>query len=222
MDWGSEGLKQRFLMYLGRGNGGTFAPDELWMEDRIWAWLSDAQESVYTTLAAMAPDAIVSPPVQMVTNDGGITYSLPNGAYPMGHAEVYGRQDGYELYASSYTGWSNSGFVIEGGTIRMPRNRARVFSRGLWMRGAIFPARISASVEPSLMPEAARELILFRAVANAMDVSAGEMDPTPFEQRYSVALNRWLTVWATQYNTIGSVGLEPDDSLFWWRDWWRE
>jgi hypothetical protein len=202
--WESADLYDKFLLYLGRGNGGTMDADELWTSTRVYSFLADAQETVYSDCAPIAPAAFVSAPVQLTTSDGGVTYTFPNGAYPFGGVEIYAQESGGRtLYATSYNVWGGD-FVIEGATIRTPGNRTRTYASGPWARYAGMPSRISAAVEPSLQPEQARELILFRALADAADVSNGMMDNAPWVSRYMNARQRWLTLWQTQYRHQGT------------------
>lgn len=220
MAWTSPDLLARFYRYLGRGNGGTFGPDELWTESRAYETLSDAYEQVVTDCAPVAPAAFMGAPVQLVTADGGVTFTWPDGAYPLGHAEVYARLSGNrELYASTYSSGNRDEFVIEGATIRTPGNRVHAYAAGPYGRAVFMPARLDASTNPTLAPDGARELILWRALAMAAEVANGELDPAPWERKYTEARDRWFRVWATQYATVGNPALPG--TVYWWRsvDW---
>lgn len=222
--WTSADLLDRFQMYLGRGNGGLMAADELWTTARCYTWLADAQEAVYADLAPIVPAAFVGAPSVLTSADGGVTYTFPSGTYPFGHVEVYARENGgRELYASTY-GNPSGDFVIEGSTIRAPGNRTRTYASGPYARYTAFPSRLSASVEPSINPEPARELILWKALQNAAEVSAGAMDPEPWrtkyegteaERRQGGARMRWLQVWQTQYASKRNSAL-PNTTSRWW------
>jgi len=213
--WDSADLYDRFLLYLGRGNGGVMDADELWTSARSYRALADAQEVVYSDVAPICPQAFVQAPVQLVTTDGGVTYTYPGSAYPIAHTEVYAQETGgRQLYATSYGTWGGD-FVIEGATIRTPGNRVRTYSSGPYARYAALPSRISSTVEPTLQPEPARELILFRALADAADVSAGMMDNSPWISRYVEARKRWITVWQTQYRHQGTPSRGVASSPWW-------
>lgn len=210
--WGSADLLERFWMYLGRGNGGVMAADELWTDTRAYTWLADAQEMVYNDLAPVAPHAFVSPPAMLTSSDGGVTYTFPVD-YPFAHVEVYAQESaGRTLFAASYN-QPGGDFVIERDRIRMPGNRPRTFGNGPWARFIGFPARLSSTQAPSLQPEPARELILWRALDLATDVSAGAQDPTPWRERYADARRRWVQTWQTQYATLGQAAAAVDP---WW------
>jgi hypothetical protein len=197
--WTSSELKDRFLTYLGRGNGGVMDADELWTDARCYMWLADAQEQVFTEMAPMAPAAFVGAPVQLTSPDGGVTYTFGADVYPFAHIEVYAQENaGRALYATSY-GDIGGDFVIEGATIRSPGNRVRTYATGPWARFTAFPSRLSASVPPSIAPPQARELILWKALELATEVSMGAMDPLPWAQKYQDAKRRWVITWQTQH-----------------------
>lgn len=213
--WDSADLYDRFLLYLGRGNGGVMDADELWTSTRSYRALADAQDVVYTDISPICPQAFVQPPVKLTTTDGGVTYTFPGSAYPIAHTEVYAMESGGRpLYATSYGTWHGD-FVIEGATIRTPGNRVRTYSSGPYARYTALPSRISATVQPTLQPDQARELILFRALADAADVSAGMMDNSPWVSRYVEARKRWLTVWQTQYKHQGTTSRGVASSPWW-------
>lgn len=213
--WTSANLYERFLDYLGRGNGGVMDADELWTATRVYRQLADAQEAVYTDLAPVVPQVLVGPPVLLTTADGGTTYTFGAGVYPIGHVEVYAQESGgRELLASTY-GTPSGDFVIEGGSIRAPGNRTRTYSNGPWARFVAYPARLTAAQEPSLQPAPARELILYRALADAANVSAGQTDPAPWEQRYAEARRRWVVQWQTQFRSAGNQAFVANGGPWW-------
>jgi len=211
--WTSADLLNRFQLYLGRGNGGVMAADELWTDARAYTWLADAQEMVFNDLAPIAPHAFVGAPVQLTTADGGVTYTFGADVYPFAHVEVYAQETaGRTLYASTYARWGGD-FVIEGAVIRSPGNRLRTFANGPWARFTQFPSRLSSTQEPTLQPQPARELILWKALDLATDVSLGAQDPTPWRERYADARRRWVQTWQTQYATLGAAASAVDP---WW------
>jgi hypothetical protein len=212
--WDSADLADRFWLSLGRGNGGTVGPDELWTADRTYRVLADAQEQVYTDFAPAVPQVFVSPPLLLTSSDGGRTFTFGADVYPMGHVEVYAEEGaGRPLYATTYDDRGGD-FVIEGPLIRTPGNQTRTYARGPYARYVGFPPRLSASVEPGLQPPGARELILYRALILAAEMPNGEMDPTPWEVRYTDARNRWMRTWQTQYSTQGGAARPLRAS--WW------
>lgn len=225
MAWTSADLYDRFLLYLGRGNGGVMDADELWTATRVYRQLADAQEAVYTDLAPVAPQAFMSPPIKLYTTDGGRTYKFPpttsgiatqQVTYPIGHVEVYAQESGgRELLAATF-GNPGGDFVIEQGVIRAPGNRVRSYSEGPYARFVQLPlARIDSTTEPTLNPAAARELILFRALMDAANVAAGQMDNGPWIERYRDARDRWVRTWQTQYRSAGNQAFVANGGPWW-------
>lgn len=222
--WTTADLVEKFQMYLGRGVGGTMAADELWTTTRIYTWLADAQEHVFADLAPIVPNAFLilstGAPTLLTSSDDGVTYQFPADAYPFGHVEVWAQESGgRELYATNY-GDPTGDFVIEGGQIRTPGNRTRTYASGPYARYVRMPTRITRLAsgtykEPSIKPDAACELILWKALANAANVSNGTMDDRPWLEKYAEARKRWLTVWQTQYKTQNS-GAGRSKLTRWW------
>jgi hypothetical protein len=213
--WTSADLLDRFQLYLGRGTGGVMEADELWTDARAYMILADAQENVYAELAPIAPHAFVGAPTQLTTADGGVTYTFGADVMPFGHVEIYAQETGGRmLYATTY-GNAGGDFVIEGSLIRSPGNRVRSYQTGPWARFTAFPARLSASQEPSLSPAQARELILWKALELATEVSGGQMDPLPWATKYAEAKRRWTITWQTQYQSAGSAALTTPNGPWW-------
>lgn len=207
--WTASDLKERFQLYLGRGNGGVLDADELWTDARIYLLLADAQEAVYADLAPFAPHAFVGVPVLLTSSDGGVTYTFP--AYPIAHVEVFAQEaGGRQLFATSY-GNRAGDFVIEGSVLRAPGNVARTYASGPWARFSRFPDRIDAATDPAIEPEPARELVLWKALETAAEVANGALDATVWQDKYAQARQRWLTVWRTQHQ-YGLAG--------WSGPWW--
>jgi len=212
--WASADLLDRFYTYLGRGSGGVMQADELWTDVRAYGWLADAQEAVYSDLAPMVPHAFINAPVKLVTADGGVTYTWPAG-FTFGHIEIYAQEaGGRQLFATSY-GNVGGDFVMESTGIRSPGDRPLVFANGPWGRATGFPSRLSAAIAPALQPEPARELILWRALSMATDVSAAVQDGSAWDRRYTEARKRWLTTWSTQYSTAGNAARNNVTGPWW-------
>jgi len=201
-------------MYMGRGNGGVMDADELWTDTRAYLWLADAQEAVFADLAPMAPHAFVGVPTLLTSSDGGVTYTFGS-SYPFAHVEVYAQESGGRALLASNYGTVGGDFVIEGNTIRAPGNRTRTYSTGPYARFTTFPTRMSASQDPSISPEPARELILWKALENATEVSSGAMDATVWSAKYADAKRRWIVVWQTQYQSAGNAAFMANGGPWW-------
>lgn len=172
-------------------------------DDEIYEYLSEAQEEIIGEVAMYAPDAMIGPPVALVTADSGVTYTFGTDTdgdllYPLA-AEVFASANGRQLYAST---WSNPGgdFVLEGNTIRTTNGRARTYTSGPIARFVTPPAPISDSTEPSLLPKFARKLIVLRA-AEKYAQRGGKLDPRPYQEEYA-------TVWAGKPGMGGGVLLQ--------------
>lgn len=149
-------------------------------DTKLYVLLSDAQREVMQKLAALAPWSQYGAPELLTTADGGYTYTFA--FYPLGHTEIRESRTGAVLVP--VTEWSNAyGYVREGQTIRFPNNTARTFAAGPYARYVRRPTSISASVEPVLKPDWARQAIVYKAAAEYC-YQGGGMDPTPYERRF--------------------------------------
>lgn len=96
-------------------------------------------------------------------------------------------------------------YVNEGTQIRLTNNRT--WTGNLYWYGVPQPTDITASVNPVIFPEGARELIVYRAVA--MFAEEGEGNTTladRMEARYQQAWGRWCGAWKTQFSDGGALG----------------
>lgn len=217
--WSTADLLGRLKRLIGRGNGGAMlVNDELWPDDKFYELLADAEEAETEELIPYCPYAFKVAPVKLTTSDGGVTYDFPS--YPYGGVEIYAQlADGRELFPSA-GGFNGCGdFLLEGQKIRAPGNQVRAYADGPWAVYSGLPVgRISATVEPSMQPPQARELLLYRAAMMSCDVWAAQQDDAQFEKRHSQARTRWVTLWQTQSARTASgynpaLGNRPN----WWQ-----
>ena len=222
MSWTTAALQDRLALYLGRGVGGDFGPDELFTSARQQLLLADAYEQVVSEFAPRFPSVFMGGPVQMISTNGGVTYITPSGDTPFGHAEVYSRENAvWELVASTY-GDRCGDFVIEGNALRMPGNRVRTWSGGApWIRYVGMPTRLDTGAQPVMEPPSSRELILWRALALAAEIPNGDLDSAVWQQKYSDAAARYTMVWATQYSTVGQQA-RGGVSQPWWAGFYED
>lgn len=194
--------------------------DSALTDPQIYRLLTLAQQQVAGEMAALFPRMLMGAPALMTTADGGLTYTI-NGTdedgesvTPFGHAEVYAKVDGRELWGSMF-GSQTGDVVFEGNTIRLPRASARTFDSGPYIRYVAMPGTLNASNEPTLMPPDARPLITYRALilwANR----GGTRDPRPYQELYDSLWGTKIPLYTTQYKRSADSALAGQQ---WWR-WW--
>ncbi len=194
--WDSADLLSRLRYLIGRPT-----VDEALTDAQAYQLLADAQDRVNEDLAAHVPHLNYGAPELMTTSDGGYTYST---LYDIiGDAEIYPTLKAQPMRCGAF--WDGSAdYCLEGTkTIRMTVNRTRSFSAGPYARyvRADVPA-ISASQAPTIKPDRARALIVFRAAA-LWAARGGKRDPLPYETEYTRA------AWGNPLT--GSVGLIPTE-----------
>ena len=192
-----------------------------------FAWLSEAQDALFSQWAAMPfASALYRDPVALVSDDGGLTYKFPGLApgefvTPMGAVELKA-SGASSLVLVPGAEWSTGAdFVIEGDRIRFPRGVRRVDPP--IARYIVEPSAISGDVEPVLKPVNARILLVYRAL-QFWCAKGGLRDPAPFE-----ALERkaWygdpsvgdygiLGMLQTQFAGAGAVGSDAGGAAWWY------
>lgn len=162
--------------------------------------LTEGQAHWTNTIAAQAPWVLMGAPTLLVSTDSGTTYPFidasSNSIAPLA-VEIYDALAGRLLKNGAF--WDSSAdYVWEGTKIRFPRGVTKTFSGGPYARYILPPTAISASIAPTLKPDHARLLIVYRAAA--LWASRGGMrDPTPY---YAAEKLYWLGDFGT-----GDVGL---------------
>lgn len=155
--WESSDLLARFNSLAGR-------PDVDAVTDaQKYRYLGDAQQFVLTQIEGIVPRVLYGPPVQLVSTDGGYTWSFGTDG------------DGYPLFASGKAGIFEDpscipdyplrpgvDYLDEGTQIRFPNNTT--WNGTLYWYGITPPQEMSATVQPILQPPSARILIPIEAV----------------------------------------------------------
>jgi len=96
-------------------------------------------------------------------------------------------------------------YVNEGTQIRLTNNRT--WTGALYWYGVPQPTDITASVNPLIFPEGARELIVFRAASVFADEGEGNTKLAErMQARYNEAWVRWTAAWKTQFSNGGALG----------------
>ena len=172
-----------------------------------YRWLSDAQQAVVAEIAAIAPSALTAAPAAMTTTDEGATFTFGtdlNGQplMPIGKVGIYA-----SLSSVPDDPWSEeTDYLNEGWRIRLPNNSR--YAGTLYWRGVTPPPDLSATVEPTLMPPAARELIVVRAVKDFAESAEQNLDlAAAMAARWAHSFPRWLLTYRTQFRSGG--GLAP-------------
>jgi len=171
--------------------------------------LSEAQNRVVAIIASVAPRSLYpkvaygSMPTLTTTDSQVFTFGTDSNSYPkfpMGHGGIYP-----SLNAIPDSPWvEGRDYIVEGNQIRIPNNRTH--SGTLYWYGISQPPDITASVQPSLIPEAARELIVVEAVRQFAQEwlrnapLADEMS-NEWERLWPV----WSMVFKTQFRSGGAL-----------------
>lgn len=202
-----------------RDLSGRPATDELLTDTLGYTLLADAQRQVVLDIAARVPQHLMGPPTLLTSTDGGYTYTFGsdddgNAAFVVGHCEVYARDGGQQLVASSY-GDGEGDFVIEGDRIRIPRGQSRTFTLGPYARYVKVPLLLNASVQPILKPVWGRQAIVYGALMRF--AALGLMrDDKAWGEWYNDELARILLSIRSAFLTQGAPA-----SLRQRRPWWE-
>lgn len=189
--------------------------------------LTEAEAEVVAEIATHWPRLLMSAPVLLTSADSGLTYTFGTDAagdpkVPFGHTEIYGRNGGYELFASTYAGGEGD-LVFEGTKLRATSARARTFSSGPYARFVATPVALSASQASMIPYKPARMLLVYRACEKFCNLG-GFRDPSPFQEMYALAWDGrpgsadvgLSGLFATQYTQQQSPGMR---GVGWWRLW---
>jgi hypothetical protein len=177
---------------------------------RKYAKLSKSQNRVVAMLAAIYPNSLYphaaygSFPTCTTTDNQVFTFGTDaNGyaVYPIGKTMIYPSLASIPDYP-----WrKNIDYLDEGTQIRIPNNRT--WTSTLWWRGITNPPDMDATHQPSLFPEASRELIVIDAVRQL--AQTGKRDPTLLQimqGEWDRAWPRWCLMWRTAYSSGGALG----------------
>jgi hypothetical protein len=212
-----------YLLEACRDLSGRPATDASMPAARWYRFLTEAQQHWWTTIAAFAPEALVSEPTLMTSTDGGYTYSIPGATTPpYGLAEVRAKRNGELLRIGPE--WSGADFTVEGASLRVPHNRPRNFGDGPYIRYAAVPDVIDAETEPTL------PLIVRRLLAPHACWIWASRPPNPADPRFYLAMEQ--RYWMGDPNTPGDTGIMGvlgsqylggdgeefgEDASAWWR-----
>lgn len=176
--WSSADLLQRCKFYAQRPAIDASMADSDW-----FSLMTEAQVHWTRVIATMTPEALYGPPFQMVTNDGGFTYTFGvdadgNQINPIGYVEIKLTPTGRPFFAGADFDQSGD-FIWEGDRIRFYGQRARPFANGPWARFVAPSGTMNGTIQPSIKPQSARILIVHRAVY-LWASRGGFRNPAPF------------------------------------------
>lgn len=192
-------LLAQFDRYAGRPATDAITPTTKYQ------WLAEAQNQIIADIASRAPEVLYGAPVLMTSSDGGFTFDFGTDAngyplFPFGKVGIY-----TDLNAIPSISWNEGlDYLGEGTRIRIPNNRT--YAGALYWRGITPPADLSATTQPALLPEAARELITITAVKNF--AQAGNINPdlaAQMAEQWGRAFARWMLVFRTQFRNGGAL-----------------
>lgn len=206
MIYDSADLLAEFNRLTGRPNSATGGVDAI-TDPSKYDRLTKSQNRVIAMLSAVAP------------------YSLyPTGAIPTlstvdNKVFTFGTDaDGYPIFPMGKTGiyeyledipdspWREGyDYLNEGNQIRIPNNQT--WTGTLYWRGVMQPPDISATSQPTLQPEASRELITIDA-ARQFGKEAGRNPQVvaDMSEEWARAWPQWCLVYKTQFRNGGALG----------------
>lgn len=167
------------------------------MDDSDWCdLLTQGEDHWLPIFANKVPESQMGPPVQLAIAPDMLTATFAEGVWPDGHVALFDGPNGRRLLPGEY-GDPGADFVIEGGLVRGPVGRQLSFPSGLYARFIDTSSRplVSSSmvaadvdsypavVNPRLMPEKARILIVYHALGLYAEMRPGFTDPLSWERR---------------------------------------
>ncbi len=122
--------------------------------------------------------------------------TLGHAIYPLGKAEIFPTLASWPDFP-----WVEGyDYINEGTQIRLPNNRT--WNGALYWYGIVQPSDITASVQPVIVPEGARELIVYRAASMFAEEAANNTTLADrLEARYQAAWTKWAVAWRTQWQS---------------------
>ena len=154
--------------------------DEETSDAQWYQILTEGEAHWKPIIATHCPWYLFAAPAVMSTADSGATYTFASSVTPL-RVEIYDALNGVLLKPCTY--WDPAGdYVWEGSRIRWPQNRTRTFAAGgPYARIIAPPAAIDGSTASTILPDFARILLVYRAVAEWAN-RGGLRDPAPFKQ----------------------------------------
>lgn len=171
--------------------------------------LSESQNRIVAMIAGIAPTSLFpkttygAMPTLSTSDSQVFTFGTDSNGYPiypMGKAGIYRQlQD-----IPDYPMVEDYDYISEGNQIRIPNNRT--YSGTLYWRGIQQPPDIDATHQPSLIPEASRELIVIDAVRQfALEYARNPALAQAMEGEFAKSWPFWLLAWKTAFKSGGAL-----------------
>lgn len=208
--WDRADLLARCKRYARRPATDASITDAEW-----YRHLSDAEQEFMQELADRAPESNWSAPFQMTAITGNKRYTFGNDANgtPMApmRAEVFRSLRDIPDFPLV----EGVDFLWDGSVgIRIPYDQARTFNGGApWCRVVAPPIEITSSQGPTLQPPAAREVLVWSAVARWAS-EGGYRDPGYWEAKAAQVKRNWFGRLRTTVRTQG-LGQTGGEELSW-------
>ena len=203
--YASADLLVRFNMLTGRPASGDSISDA----DK-YLRLADAQDAVIEDAASRVPKAFYSKaaygstPTLTTTDQQVFTFGTDaNGdpRFPIGKVRIFEALSAIPDYP-----WVEGiDYLNEGTQIRIPNNAT--YGGTLYWRGITAPERISASVQPTIIPPPFRMLIVYEAVRRyAEEANRDAQLADRMAANYANDFRRFTLVLKTQFSNGGALG----------------
>lgn len=180
-------------------------------------WLTRSQTRIVGLMSAIVPNSLYpkvaygSLPTLTTTDNQVYTFGTDGqgyAAFPMGHGGIY--RSLTDIPSNPLV--PGQDYMIEGTQIRVPNNQT--LPPTLYWYGVVMPDVISASKQPALFPEAARELIVIDAVRQFSQGGKRDTDLMTLmktewfgDAQSPGAWATWCLVWRTQFKDGGALNV---------------
>ncbi len=197
--WESSDLLAMFNRMAGRPSSDAIT------DSSKYARLAEAQSSIITKIAGVAPKPLYGDPTLMTSSDGGYTFTfgLDGNGYPLfptGKARIY-----IDLVSIPNAPLRPGvDYLDEGTQIRMPNNMP--WGGTLYWYGITPPELMSATVQPVLQPPTARILIVIEAVREfAEEFGRNEKLMASMDRRWDREWGPTMTMIRTHFRGGGAL-----------------
>lgn len=196
--WDSAYLLGLFNRYTSRPTA-----DEV-TDPEKYKWLTEAQTAVVSDIAARCPWVLYGAPTLCVTADNKVfTFGTDSNGYaifPFGDVQLYRSLSDVPNYPMR----SPEEYLIEGEQVRIPNDRTQ--ASPIYWRGIQTPADITASAQPSILPEPARDLIALEAARRFTKTLNRPDLADDLQADYNRLLPAWLLLMRRQFSNGGALG----------------